>query len=325
MDPTPTPQQIFDANYKALTEQDPDYDYDLNIYYQCQDLLSKGSDANQTQSLFNKSLQDTASLILAFDSIRATVIPPNMMEDYLTNKRLMKWLESKGASFKGIRIFYESNGYRGIKINETTLNGERILVVPRECIITHEDARDCSVIGKILSGKKIEFFASNHTYLAIFLLQEWERGENSKWKLYLDSLPRDFSNHPINFFDTELSLLAGCSNIANQITSLQQQMRSDYDKCCQNCENFQTRFTFEKFSHFRCSVSSRMFGFEIGPLKTGGLVPFADMLNHRRPKLIFWDYDNVSALKNFNFEVLEDLEPGAEIFDSYGKKCNSRF
>ena len=47
------------------------------------------------------------------------------------------------------------------------------------------------------------------------------------------------------------------------------------------------------------------------------------MLNHRRPKQTSWFYSNEK--EGFIIESLEDIPRGEPIYDSYGKKCNSRF
>ena len=71
-------------------------------------------------------------------------------------------------------------------------------------------------------------------------------------------------------------------------------------------------------------ISSRIFGIQIAGLKTDALVPIADMLNHQVPKTTSWLYserDNGFVVVNID----EKIPKGAEIFDSYGSKCNSRF
>lgn len=47
------------------------------------------------------------------------------------------------------------------------------------------------------------------------------------------------------------------------------------------------------------------------------------MLNHRRPKQTAWSYSDEK--KGFIIESLEDIQRGDYVYDSYGKKCNSRF
>jgi histone-lysine N-methyltransferase SETD3 len=49
----------------------------------------------------------------------------------------------------------------------------------------------------------------------------------------------------------------------------------------------------------------------------------ADMLNHQLPKQTSWFYCDQS--QGFVIQSMSEIHPGAEIFDSYGQKCNSRF
>ena len=73
----------------------------------------------------------------------------------------------------------------------------------------------------------------------------------------------------------------------------------------------------------RMIISSRIFGISINNYKTDVLVPFADLLNHKRPRQTQWYYDN--KIKSFVIQATEDIEQGKEIYDSYGKKTNGRF
>jgi histone-lysine N-methyltransferase SETD3 len=70
-------------------------------------------------------------------------------------------------------------------------------------------------------------------------------------------------------------------------------------------------------------VSSRIFGIKVNNKKTDCLVPLADMLNHKRPRHTIWFYSDKH--NSFMIQALEDIEENQEVFDSYGKKCNSRF
>lgn len=71
------------------------------------------------------------------------------------------------------------------------------------------------------------------------------------------------------------------------------------------------------------TVCSRIFGITIQGNKTDALVPLADMLNHRVPKQTIWNY--CDEREGFIIESIVPIEKSCEIFDSYGKKCNSRF
>lgn len=70
-------------------------------------------------------------------------------------------------------------------------------------------------------------------------------------------------------------------------------------------------------------VSSRIFGITVNGVKTDGFVPYADMLNHRRPRQTTWYYSD--EREGFVIEACDDIPRGAQVYDSYGRKCNSRF
>jgi hypothetical protein len=70
-----------------------------------------------------------------------------------------------------------------------------------------------------------------HTYLSIFLLQELMKQEKSAWKLYLDILPKDLNNFPINYTNEELTELLG-SPFLMQIHEKVYDHNRDYDRVC---------------------------------------------------------------------------------------------
>jgi len=70
-------------------------------------------------------------------------------------------------------------------------------------------------------------------------------------------------------------------------------------------------------------VSSRIFGITVNGVKTDGFVPYADMLNHKRPRQTTWYYSD--DREGFIIEACDDIPRGGQVYDSYGRKCNSRF
>ena len=52
--------------------------------------------------------------------------------------------------------------------------------------------------GKRLIMKEAKFLSPKHTYMSILLLEE-KANIQSKWRLYIDSLPTDHSCFPINY------------------------------------------------------------------------------------------------------------------------------
>jgi len=81
--------------------------------------------------------------------------------------------------------------------------------------------------------------------------------------------------------------------------------------------------TYDDFAWARMMVASRNFGILVDGVRTDALVPYADMLNHQRPRQTRWAFD--SKRQAFLIHSLCPLHVGQQVFDSYGKKCNSRF
>lgn len=99
-------------------------------------------------------------------------------------------------------------------------------------------------------------------------------------------------------------------------------IRHDYNLIYNASEEFR-EYSFKVFCEIRMAVSSRIFGIKINGKKTDTLCPIADLLNHKRPRQTQWFYSD--TLNSFVIQALDNIKENQEIFDSYGKKCNSRF
>jgi histone-lysine N-methyltransferase SETD3 len=175
-------------------------------------------------------------------------------------------------------------------------------------------------IGKKLVEFMYDLNSPKHCLLTSYVLQEFHNPD-SKWKYYLDILPKDYSNFPIFYTEEELKLLEG-SPFLNTILDKKEDIKKDYDDICMKIPEFSI-YTFKEFCEIRMAVSSRIFCVKIDGKKTDVLAPLADMLNHKRPRQTHWFYED--HFQAFTITALEDITAGLEIFDSYGKKCNTRF
>ena len=232
--------------------------------------------------------------------------------------KFLKELYKYDAYFPKLEIHFYSDEYRGVCAKSKIVKEEIIMTIPKECLISLELAMETNVgkeIGKFMYS---ELNSPKHCLLSAFLLTE---EKSKKWKFYFDLLPKDFSNFPIFYTDKELEYLKG-SPFLNQVLDKRIDMKIDYEKICFYIPSF-TQFSYQKFCEARMMISSRIFGIQIGENKTDVLAPFADLLNHKRPRQTQWYYDNM--LESFVIQAIEDINEGSEIFDSYGKKTNSRF
>lgn len=145
---------------------------------------------------------------------------------------------------------------------------------------------------------------------------------HSFFKPYYDILPQTLSNMPIFWNSDELKYLEG-SYLIEQIAERNQAIEADYNAICNIFPKFSTISTLDDFKWARMCVCSRNFGLIVNGLQTAALVPYADMLNHYRPRETKWQFDD--SLQSFTVVSIQHIPLGAQVYDSYGKKCNHRF
>jgi histone-lysine N-methyltransferase SETD3 len=233
-------------------------------------------------------------------------------------EQMVTWLRDGGGQFPKLYLKYYSDDYRGVHCLTKVPEDDTILYVPFKYIMTSEVAK-ASAIGKSIISSNVDL-RSKHSYLASYVLQE-KKQEKSFWDPYINILPQHYANMPIFFGEEHLALLRGSftlEKIADRIDSL----RIEYDNIRRAVPEF-NKFSHEEFVWARLVVITRIFGMAIDSNKTDGLVPYADMLNHRVPKETKWTFDD--SRYGFIITSLKSIQRGEQVYDSYGRKCNSRF
>ena len=246
------------------------------------------------------------------------IIKTRKYKSYPLFINFLKELYKYNSFFPKLEIHFYTDDYRGVTAKSDIAKNEIIMTIPKECLISLETVFDTSYGKKIGEFMYKELNSPKHCLLSSFLLYEQK---NKKYKYYFDLLPKEYSNFPVFYKKEELEYLKG-SPFYDQILEKKEDMKNDYNKICEYLPDF-NQFTFSKFCKARVLISSRIFGISVNSKKTDVLVPFADLLNHKRPKQTQWYYDD--NLESFVIQAIEDIKEGSEIFDSYGKKTNARF
>lgn len=167
----------------------------------------------------------------------------------------------------------------------------------------------------------LELDAPKHIFLMIFMLID-RKNPTSFFKPYYDILPPTLSNMPIFWTAEELKYLEG-SYMLEQIAERNHAIAEDYKAICKLYPEFIHISTLDEFKWARMCVCSRNFGLCVNGLQTAALVPYADMLNHYRPRETKWQFDD--SIQGFTVVSLQGIGFGAQVYDSYGRKCNHRF
>ncbi len=167
----------------------------------------------------------------------------------------------------------------------------------------------------------LDFDAPKHIFLMLFMLID-RASPNSFFKPYYDILPATLHNMPIFWTDAELALLTG-SHLLEQIRERNAAIATDYTTILSLDPSFEAICSLDDFKWARMCVCSRNFGMQINGVRTAALVPYADMLNHYRPRETKWQFEDYS--QSFTVVSTEAISSAAQVYDSYGLKCNHRF
>lgn len=235
--------------------------------------------------------------------------------------KLASWLVENGAEFSDLEIksYREDKDVRGVQTRTALPAGKRIVLIPLRCVITDEMARK-TAMGVKLESIRDRLTTINHCQVIIFILSNMIN-RNSFFQPYFDILPNDFSSFPIYWSKLEQNWLQG-SSLLCEIQERKANIRSDYNTIMRFFPELQV-ISFAQFLWCRMVVGSRNFSIMVDGEKRTAMVPLADMLNHFRPRETSWTFDD--KLRGFTISTLRDIACGAQVMDSYGKKCNSKF
>lgn len=92
-------------------------------------------------------------------------------------------------------------------MREDVERGEPIVKIPSKFFISCDMGRDCD-LSKGLREEEGSFDKVKHIYMANFLLEDMEK-EDSFYKPYYDTLPKDITNIPMLWSNHEINQLHG--------------------------------------------------------------------------------------------------------------------
>ena len=243
--------------------------------------------------------------------------------------KLQAWLRNDcGAVFPDLEVREYSPSARGVHVKKDVGDvpvGRQILSIPMKCIITEETGKTTELGQIIAKTPKLESVDRNIYVLLAYILESREGG-TSFFQPYYDILPAGMDNFPIFWSDALLAKMKG-SDIVGLIRERKEDMRKNYMRLCDAAPAF-GRFSLNDFLWARTIVGSRNFRIFAVDEKSGkkkaytAMVPYADMLNHERPKVTSWTFSE--SQRAFVITSTLGMKGGQQVMDSYGKKTNSR-
>eukprot|EP00742_Colponemidia_sp_Colp-10_P008041 GILJ01008676.1.p1 GENE.GILJ01008676.1~~GILJ01008676.1.p1 ORF type:complete len:394 (-),score=42.18 GILJ01008676.1:47-1228(-) len=212
------------------------------------------------------------------------------------------------------------DGLRGCAAADTITTGDDILFVSHELFLTVELAKTSTLVSLIDEISSL----SNDDVLALLLLHERFRLEDSPHRAYIRSLPTEYSN-TIHWSENERRKLAG-SNLNMLTDILLQQIQTDFTDFIQTiCERHVELFGEVGIREYKWALStiwSRALDLTIDDKIVRCLVPFADMLNHKPGSAVTHFFDNDS--KGLRVKALTSFRAGEEVCLDYGPFSNEK-
>ena len=297
--------------------------YQLSVlnHIKMYDLESAKEKLKQCEKIDKKNPKNSELLALIEEEEKKNEENSKKYNQYPIYLKFMNSFYKLGLFINKIEISFNSDCDRYCRATEDIHDKDVLIRVPLEALMTLDGARK-SKFGEYFTPqleKKLN--SPHHSLLSTFMLTEIDKGAKSKWKYYFDFLPANYNNFPIFYGEKEFSYLKG-TQFLELVQKKMKEMKEDYDLLTNVIPGY-SKYDYNLFRKMREVISSRVFGVTIKGKKNDIIAPYADMLNHKRPRQTHWNYDD--ACNAFVIKGVSNVKKGDEVFDSYGIKCNSRF
>lgn len=226
-------------------------------------------------------------------------------------------LDSGGFELKGIRVGRAPGmeGGRGLfTLPESRVRkGDLLLSVFRKRVLTSDEAAESKLCARLPPRAR----RSAVQVLTAFLIGEAAK-RDSPWRQMIELYPslESFDTLPLFWTAKERLWLKG-SRVAAAAVDRGRQLRGEFDAC----RHVLPRGTsYDAYLRMRLCVGSRCFGIKVDGRATTACVAIADMPNHASPSDAGWTFDK--SLNAFVLRANRDIQPGRQIFISYGRKSN---
>ncbi|XP_024523831.1 histone-lysine N-methyltransferase setd3-like [Selaginella moellendorffii] len=193
--------------------------------------------------------------------------------------------------------------------------GERMLEVPPSLMITSRCLQD--EVARFLPAQATEW-----SRLALFILAQWNKGQNSAWDPYMGILPSLVELNNTVFWKQEELQCVRHSPVYFKTTQRERWLDmefSDVQSAISRCRHiFGETASYDAFKHAYSIVATR--SWRVTDICELGMVPYVDLINHdwKCESILSHDPD-----KNCVVVIADrDYATGDEVFISYGQLPN---
>ncbi|KAL3936458.1 MAG: hypothetical protein SGBAC_008223 [Bacillariaceae sp.] len=232
------------------------------------------------------------------------------------------WTEENGVLLAdGLDLSSSPSGDWLISLSKPINEAQVLMTIPKDLRLSSTTVRDelgSDVVEAVeyLKSKKLDE-QSHQFYLWIRVLQEYEKGEASKWHGWMKSLPRSF-NSAVCMDEEELECLPPFAwSLAKMVRFHHEAFLEAINMIEDSVLGDGTKDDKEVLLWAFNVVFTRCWGKEdFDDKNRHDLVPMGDMFNHGDPPNTFIDYDEVTD--DCHIILKEDVDPSTPLKLSYG-------
>ncbi|KAK9908367.1 hypothetical protein WJX75_006775 [Coccomyxa subellipsoidea] len=229
-----------------------------------------------------------------------------------------EWLRKEGAFIASIESGLVAEGFRGV-IAKTDIDPGTLLVsVPERLLLSAHSAKKDTAFAQALSATNKQSTNSSQV-LAAHLLHEVCKGQDSYWKPYLATLPRQYTC--LSYFcpeDIQELQVAYAMDIAHSVAEA---LKSDHTsvKPLLSALGLPAKFmTLGAWRWATATVASRTM--YLPDDDAGALMPFGDLHNHRSPPGVAPDLGILGEAQDPSDTQLDQGSSGSGQFDLKTRK-----
>ena len=284
-----------------------------------------GASAPSPKELFN-AYKQISELLQSIEKYKGESIVCQLPRREQCIEDFYVWAKEQNILFEGVEIKSAGDDELGIFAIDDFTKGDMFNKIPRSSMM----ASDClneSSIGSLVQNDPMLSSMPN-VALAVHLLCE-AYNVNSKWKPYINILPRHYTN--ILYFDiSDIENLKGTSVFLQAINTIRSIVRQ-YAYLCNLFYKHSVAKDLglaDKFTYadYRWAVSTLMTRQNPIPSLNGSmsqviaLIPFLDLCNHKEGTISI-DYN--PETKHCECFAMEPVKAGNEILIHYGPRPNA--